>query len=112
MREILHICDAAAWAGTDGELYETASLADEGFIHCSTRDQVLTPANSLFRGRQGLILLVIDERRVTAPVVYEDCYTSGIEFPHIYGALNIDAVLRVVEFPSRPDGAFALPDEL
>jgi uncharacterized protein (DUF952 family) len=43
------------------------------------------------------------------PVVYEDCYDSGQAFPHIYGPLNVDAVVNVVDFPPGKDGFFSLP---
>lgn len=55
-------------------------------------------ANSLYRGETGLVLLIIDSATLTAPIVFEDCYDSGTEYPHLYGALNTDAVVEVVEF--------------
>lgn len=113
MREILHICERKAWEqAASGTSYEPPAMAEEGFIHCSTREQVLGPANALFRGQAGLVLLVIDRERVEPPVVDEDCYDSGQAFPHIYGPLNVDAVVRVVDFPPGADGLFLLPDNL
>jgi uncharacterized protein (DUF952 family) len=32
--------------------------------------------------------------------------------PHIYGALNLDAVWQVVDFESVEDGKFRLPQEV
>ena len=84
----------------------------EGFIHCSTPEQVLTPANAIFRGQTDLILLCIDPSKIYANIIYEDCYESGIEFPHIYGAINIDAVIKTVNFPPNDDGTFSLPSNL
>ncbi len=55
------------------------------------------------------MLLVIDPTRLEAELVYEDLYESGIIFPHIYGPLNLDAVVNVLPFPARPDGTFELP---
>ena len=85
------------------------SLADEGFIHCSYDNQVLTPADQRFSGRHDLVLLVLDPQLITAPLVIEDSYGSGTEFPHVYGPIPLDAILRIVEFPPNADGSFDLP---
>ncbi|HEU4328018.1 MAG TPA: DUF952 domain-containing protein [Roseiflexaceae bacterium] len=110
---ILHIIPHADWRRAQAEgLYRAGSLESEGFIHCSTPAQVLAAAGAHFRNVGGLALLVIDPTRVAAPIVYEDSYGSGQEYPHIYGPLNLDAVEHVLDFPVRPDGGFDLPAEL
>lgn len=115
LHPILHIVSAQIWAdhkaGATGD-YADPSLDTEGFIHCSTAAQVLIPANERFAGQDDLLLLVIDPAMVTASVVYEDCYESGMAFPHIYGPINTSAVIDEVAFPCRPDGGFDLPAEL
>lgn len=70
---LLHICTREAWdeAQRWGD-YRADSLDSEGFIHCSTPAQVVGTANLLFRGQTGLVLLVIDADRLTAPIRYED----------------------------------------
>lgn len=112
MTIILHIITKKDWqtAVAAGE-YRAASLESEGYIHCSTLDQVLLPANERYTGQSDLILLTIDPTKLTAKLVYEDCYESGEQFPHIYGPLNLDAVTGFVYFPPNPDGTFSLPAE-
>ena len=107
---ILHIAHRDEWAAAQaaGD-YRADSLATEGFIHCSTPEQVLIPANERFQGQTDLLLLVIDPDRLAVELVYEDCYETGTAFPHIYGPLNLDAVVRAVPFPPGPDGRFSLP---
>lgn len=110
---ILHIARKAEWqTAVAAGHYVTHSLESEGFIHCSTLDQVLLPANTLFQGQADLVLLCISPTLVHAPIVYEDCYQSGQKFPHIYGQLNVDAVNQVVEFLPNSDGSFSLPATL
>ncbi|HRQ38956.1 MAG TPA: DUF952 domain-containing protein [Chloroflexota bacterium] len=110
---ILHISRRAEWeTAVPSGLYTADSLKTEGFIHCSTPEQVLIPANERFRGQTDLLLLCIDPTRLAAPLVYEDCYETGMLFPHIYGPLNVTAVWQVLEFPPQADGSFALPPEL
>lgn len=113
MTTILHITTEKEWqtAVAAGE-YRADSLESEGFIHCSTVDQVLLPANERFAGQTGLILLTIDPAKLSAELVYEDCYESGQEFPHVYGPLNLDAVAGLLDFLPNPDGTFSLPAEL
>ncbi|WP_054955330.1 DUF952 domain-containing protein [Paenibacillus dakarensis] len=92
-------------------VYTPSSLEKEGFIHCSTPEQLLGVANSLYKGETGLMLMLIDENKVEADIVYEDLYDTGKLFPHIYGPINFDAVIRMVEFtPTGVDGSFKMPE--
>lgn len=110
---VFHLATRAAWQEAQRlRSYRPASLSSEGFIHCSTPAQLLGVANSLYRGRHDLVLLVIDVARLTAPVRYEDCYASGQAYPHLYGPLNLEAVIAVYDFPPQADGTFRLPDDL
>lgn len=110
---ILHIVEAEVWETARAhDSYSDPSLASEGFIHCSTPQQVLIPANERFAGRRGLLLLVIDPALLSEELIYEDCYESGHRFPHIYGPINRSAVIDEVPFPCNPDGTFSLPVEL
>ena len=110
MTLLLHITSRAQWdRARFAGAYRSETLDTEGFIHCSTRDQVLKVANTRFRGRDDLVLLCIDSSRVQAPIQF-DTIETGERFPHIYGPLNADAVTRTVAFPPGPDGQFALPD--
>ncbi len=81
----------------------------EGFIHCSTREQVIQVANARFQGQSGLVLLCIDTEKVAAEIVYENLEGGPQLFPHIYGELNTNAVVRAAEFEPDAAGYFALP---
>jgi len=109
-RIVLHIAKQTDWqeAQVRGE-YRCDSLNEEGFIHCSTREQLLIPANERFRGRLDLLLLCVDPSRLAAELRFEDCYESGMEFPHIYGAIELAAVLDVLAFSPGANGLFELP---
>jgi len=111
---ILHIAPTDRWdaALATGGPYRDPSLDTEGFIHCSTAEQVLIPANERFAGRTDLVLLVIEPELVDAEIIFEDCYESGTAFPHIYGPLPVEAVSRVVAFAPNDDGTFSLPTGL
>lgn len=109
---ILHIISEEDWkkAQTDG-LHTPSTLEDEGFIHCSTKEQVNWVANSFFKGYTDLLLLCIDTEKVKAKIVFEDTSDTGMLFPHIYGPLNLDSVIRVMTFKPSIDGTFEFPRE-
>jgi uncharacterized protein (DUF952 family) len=117
---IYHIVSRDDWnAAVADDSYRPPSLEAEGFVHCSTRDQVVETANRFFHGQDGLVLLCIDVRRLRTPLRYEPPDMPGHTgngaqalFPHLYGPLQIDAVVRVLPFPARADGTFALPEEV
>lgn len=110
---ILHIAERGDWESAQrGGEYRPARFADDGFIHCSTPEQVLSVANAFYSGRGGLVMLVIDERRLQAGLRWEppaEAPTSAVLFPHIYGPLNLDAVVRVLAFEPNAEGEFSLP---
>lgn len=109
---IFHITSKSEWEWAQRiGVYQPGSLEGDGFIHCSMVDQVIGIANKLFRGQMDLILLCIDDTRVTPLVKYEDLYQSRQLYPHIYGALNLDAIISVADLPPETNGTFVLPDE-
>lgn len=106
---ILHITQQRDWeAAQKAGVYRGDTLASEGFIHCSTSQQVVTVANTFYRGQAGLVLLRIDPALVAPEIRWEEG-APGQRFPHIYGPLNLDAVVAVIDFPPQPDGTFVLP---
>lgn len=110
---ILHIAGRDEWARarTDGEC-RPASLAEQGFTHCSDPGTVHLPANAFYAGRDDLLLLVIDPARVGSPVCWEPGVPpqpGGPWFPHVYGPIPVSAVVAVHDFPPSSDGTFVLP---
>lgn len=108
-RYIYRIEERSTWEEAIQRGFLRGELSSDGFIHCSELHTVLRPANALFKGRNTLLLLEIDSTKVSADIVYEDLYNANQVFPHIYGVLPVDAVVRVVDFPPLPDGSFSLP---
>ncbi|NDJ16527.1 DUF952 domain-containing protein [Myxacorys almedinensis] len=112
MALIVHITQNDQWqhAKLTG-FYRGDTLDSEGFIHCSRPDQVVWVANQLYRGQSSLVLLCIEPKKVRAEIKYEGL-EGGEAFPHVYGALNVDAIAGVLPFEPEADGHFTLPDEL
>lgn len=115
---IFHIVSKPEWqnairTGT----YEPASVKTEGFVHCSTRRQTAATANRFFRGRRDLVLLCIEPERLTARLRFErpadisDARAQEL-FPHVYGPINLDAVVQEIDLPCDGNGTFRLPDGL
>jgi uncharacterized protein (DUF952 family) len=110
---IYHITTRAEWQQARLiQAYMADSLITEGFIHCSTKGQILGTANAYFKGKNDLVILCIESDRVQAPIKYEHPKGDQRSFPHIYGPLNIKAVLNAIDFPPELDGSFRIPKEL
>jgi uncharacterized protein (DUF952 family) len=108
MAIIFHITTREAFAKHEAT-YAPELFSVEGFIHCSTPDQVVKVADARFRGQAGLVLLCIDTDLVKAEIRYENLEGGQELFPHIYGELNTDAVVQIAEFAPGADGYFTLP---
>jgi len=93
---IYHVVTEANWQkALQQGFYEAESLAEEGFIHTSKAEQVAGVLERYYKGQSNLLLLHIDETRLTAPLKYELAPSVNEQFPHIFGKLNIDAVTRI-----------------
>ncbi len=104
-QHLVHLCTRAAWqAAQESGSYQTASLAAEGFIHLSRPDQILKVANAFYRGLQDAVLLWIEPARLQAALRWEAVDVDV--FPHLYGALNLEAVVAVSALSPDGDGVF------
>jgi uncharacterized protein (DUF952 family) len=107
MRSVFHILAESDWqaARTAGS-YAPASLAAEGFVHFSYRHQVARTANARYRDRNGLIVVEFDADGFPGPLVDEDLYGAGEDFPHLYAAVPVIAALAEHPLPRRDNGDF------
>ena len=116
---IYHLTSPQAWrtAQQRGE-YRADSLESEGFIHCSTRTQVLPVAEKYYKGQPGMLLLEINPVLLTSELRWEPPsggapppgVPEGELFPHIYGPIHLDAIVNVYNLESNPDGGYKLPE--
>lgn len=100
--------------------YQNESLLRDGFIHFSQHNQVLGVATAFYKNQKDLVILVVETDLLKADLKFEapvhpgqstasTTPSAGQLFPHLYGPLNFDAVLDIVDFPQKADGSFELP---
>jgi uncharacterized protein (DUF952 family) len=104
---IFHIATVADWeAARSSGRYTTSTrgrtLAEEGFIHASRGDQWQAVRERWYADvTEPLVLLVLDTALLTSPVVEEAVPGSGETFPHVYGPLDVDAVVQTIPLDGR-----------
>jgi uncharacterized protein (DUF952 family) len=109
---IVHALSQSDWEQfkEDGE-YRPQSLETEGFVHCSKPGQMVYVADFVHADADAMILLLLDESRLSAPVRYETNEDGNSAFPHVYGPLTLDAVVDSFPF-EQDDTGFRLPEGL
>ena len=115
---IYHLTSRQAWreAQQRGE-YRAESLESEGFIHCSTQSQILPVAELYFKGQENIVLLQIDPARLSSELRWEPPsggapppgVPEGDLFPHVYGPINLAAIVKVYDLESSSDGSYKTP---
>ena len=90
--------------------YVPRDYGKDGFIHTTEGREALAITLTTFykQNREPYVVLYIDKDRVSAPIRYDD---AAEVFPHIYGPLNRDAIVRVVDIGRAPDGTFLKPPD-
>lgn len=101
---IFHVVPGPEWTAAGPGPYAPASLASEGFVHCSAdRASALAVANAHYGNAHGpLLLLSVDEAGLAAEVRWEG---KGQAFPHVYGPIEREAVVEVAELRREAGGA-------
>jgi uncharacterized protein (DUF952 family) len=95
---IYHITTKEAWnQAIQNGAYITPSLNEEGFIHCSQENQIAGVLDRYFSGKQDLMKLVIDTDKLNVKFIFEWSPSTSDTFPHVYGPINLDAVVEVVD---------------
>ena len=114
---IVHLIERETWDVVRvSRQYEPASLASEGFVHCTgDLDTLLVVANSFYQDVPGqFVALELDEGALTSEVRWEPpAHPDGRRavdgeplFPHVYGPLDITAVRAVWPVQRSHDGGF------
>ena len=111
MRSIYKICPASAWreAERQGVYRGSADDARDGFIHFSAASQVAGTAKKHFSGQTGLFLIQVDADALGDALRWERSRNDEL-FPHLYGALDLGAVIGVLDMRARSDGTHDIPE--
>ena len=111
MRMIYKICSASAWreAERQGVYRGSADDVRDGFIHFSLPSQVAETARKHFFGQTGLFLIAVDADGLGDALRWEPSRHEEL-FPHLYGELDLGAVVAVRDLHARSDGYHDIPE--
>lgn len=108
---LFHIATEPDWHRARSEGVYTRStygrsLAEQGDIHCSAgHDQVDDVLARVYAEvSDPLLLLVVDPARLSSPWQLDDAPDAAAPFPHVYGPLNLDAVVDTAVIERQADG--------
>jgi len=92
---IFHITEQSTWRkAKHNTFYEGDTLSVDGFIHCCLFEQIEDVLINWFEGKHDIVILEIDPEKLLSPVKYENLEGGQEMFPHIYGPINLDAVIN------------------
>ena len=110
MTVLYKICPQALWRQAERAGVFRGSEVDrrDGFIHFSTAAKVAGTAAKHFAGQGDLLLVRVDGAKLGSRLRWEPS-RGGVLFPHLYGDLDLTAVLKVEPLPLGPDGQHIFP---
>jgi uncharacterized protein (DUF952 family) len=98
---IYHIVLPETWAAFNGDLYRASSLETEGFIHCSFPEQLDAVVARYYSDAPSIIVLEIESDALMSRMIGEPSTNNEI-YPHIYGPINRDAIVKARERKVAP----------
>jgi uncharacterized protein len=112
---LLALDEWRAWRDGRASTYAPASLAAEGFVHCTGEDATMVAvANASYRSLPDEVVVVsLDPDRLTSEVRWEapaggppPGAPPDVRFPHVYGPLERGAIVTVRMLRRGPDGSY------
>ena len=95
---IYHVTNRNEWElALKKGFFDELSLYTEGFIHNSTEAQVNGVLERYYKDQTDLLLLHIDESKLVAELKYELAPSVNELFPHVFGNINLDAVVQITD---------------
>lgn len=88
MAYIYHLITPSDWEDAlNGDSYKPAAFKEEGFIHFSSKEQVIPSATKHYKEADSLVILAVPEKRVKAHLKWEKSRNDEL-FPHLYHKLR------------------------
>lgn len=108
---IYKITPASAWREAERQGVYRGSADDQrdGFIHFSTASQVAETARKHYHGQTGLFLVAVDAEALGDDLRWERSRNDEL-FPHLYGELDLGAVIEILDLRARSDGGHDVPE--
>lgn len=94
-----------------GEAPLSAADAQDGYVHLSTREQLMKTLEKHFAGQPAVRLLAIDGDRLGEALRWEPA-REGALFPHLYGRLQSGQTVEGWLLARGHGGTFRLPREI
>ena len=96
---IFHIANAADVDALDHSgAYRCDSLSTEGFIHCCDKHQLASVVQRYYQAVDDVQLMLLDPDNLSSALIRENTMGGSELFPHVYGAINAEAVRQIVPF--------------
>ena len=110
MTPIYKICTASEWREAERAGAYRGSAVDikDGFIHFSTAEQAAETAAKWFAGQRNLVLVAVDPDALGDKLKWEPS-RGGALFPHLYGELELKAVVKIDPLPLDDTGRHVFP---
>ena len=104
MEPLYHILSSNDWSGKSEEDYLPPSFDKEGFIHLSTKQQLLDTANRHFRQERSLRVLEVNPKGLENNLVFEQIGEAIEAYPHLYQSLPQKNIVQCFELENSPGG--------
>ncbi|HEX3077089.1 MAG TPA: DUF952 domain-containing protein [Lachnospiraceae bacterium] len=104
---ILHCMKKKTWEKVKNDVsFGKESLQVEGFLHCSQIEYWWRIAPNFRSVEEELVLLCINTEKLSSEIKWEDGDNCGRSYPHVYGEINMNAVVAVLPFIKDADSNY------